>query len=97
MLLWNTTKRVQERSAEICISSSPLPQQNNFGLASAPLAEGEDLVNDPLGLAHQLLGAELQLLVALQNGRLHLPEVLDGGHIQRVEGGEPSDKVLELI
>lgn len=87
----------RERSAEICISSSPLPQQNNLALASAPLAEAEDLVDDPLRLAHELLGAELQQFVALQNGGLHLPEVLDGGHVQRVECGEPSDEVLELI
>lgn len=89
--------RTRERSAEICISSSPLPQQNYLGLASAPLAEGEDLVDDPLRLAHELLGAELQLFVALQDGGLHLPEVLDGGHVKCVEGGEPSDEVLELI
>lgn len=87
----------RERSAVICIGSSPLPQQYNLGLVLAPLAEGEDLVDNPLRLAHELLGAELQLFVALQDGRLHLPEVLDGGHVQRVERGEPSDEVLELI
>lgn len=89
--------RTRERSAEICISSSPLPQQDNLGLASAPFAEGEDLVDDPLRLAHELLGVELQLFVALQDGWLRLPEVLDGRYVQRVERGKPSDEVLELI
>lgn len=89
--------RTRERSAKICISSSPLPQQNNLRLALAPLAKGEDLVGDPLCLAHELLGAELQLFVALKDGGLHLPEILYGGYVQGVECGELSDEVLELI
>lgn len=93
-----THNQVQQKGQqELCLSSSPLPQHNNLGLASAPLAEGEDLVDDPMRLARQLLGADLQLFVALQDAGLHLPEVLYGGHVQRVEGGEPSDEVLELI
>lgn len=93
----NQAQVQQKGQQELCLGSSPLPQHNNLGLASAPLAEGEDLVDDPMRLARQLLGAGLQLFVALQDAGLHLPEVLDGGHVQRVERGEPSDKVLELI
>lgn len=77
--------------------ASPLPQHDNFGPRSAPLAEGEELVDDPPRFADELLPAELQLLVALQNQRLRLPEVLDGGRVEGVGGGQPPDKVLELI
>lgn len=79
------------------MSFSPLPQHNNFGLSSTPLAEGEELVDDAPCFAQELLGAELQLFVALVNGRLHLPEVLNGGRVQSVECGKPSDEVLKLI
>ncbi len=86
-----------ERSAGILISFSPLSQHNNFGLSSTPLAEGEELVDDASCFAQELLGAQLQLFVALVNGRLHLPEVLDGRRVQGVECGEPSNEVLKLI
>lgn len=86
-------KGQQERSSR----ASPLPQHDNFGPGSTPLAEGEELVDDPPRFAHELLPAELQLLVALQNGRLRLPEVLDGGRVEGVGCGQPPDKVLELI
>lgn len=62
-----------------------------------PLAEGEELVDDPVCFAHKLLSAELQLFVSLENGRLHLPEVLNGGCVDSVECGKSSYKVLELI
>lgn len=86
-----------ERSAEILKSFSPLSQHNNFRLSSTPLAEGEELVDDPVCFAHKLLSAELQLFVSLENGRLHLPEVLNGGCVESVECGKSSYKVLELI
>lgn len=86
-------KGQQERSSR----ASPLPQHDNFGPGAAPLAEGEELVDDPPRFAHELLPAELQLLVALQNRRLRLPEVLDGGRVEGVGCGQPPDKVLELI
>lgn len=89
--------RQQKRSAGILNSLSPLSQHNNFGLRLTPLAEGEELADDAPRLAQELLGAELQLLVALVDGRLRLPEVLDGGRVQGVEGGEPPDEVLKLI
>lgn len=92
-----STAVLTEKSAGILISFSPLPQHNNFGLSSTPLAEGEEFVDDAPRFAQKLLGAELQLLVALVDGRLHFPEVLDGGHVQGVERGEPSNEVLKLI
>lgn len=63
----------------------------------APLAEGEELADDASCFAQELLGAELQLFVALVNRWLHLPEILDGRRVQGVEGGKPSNKVLKLI
>lgn len=92
-----STSMSTKRSAGILISFSPLPQHNNFGLSSASLAEGEELVDDASRFAQELLGAELQLFVALVDGRLHFPEVLDGGRVQGVECGKPSNKVLKLI
>lgn len=62
-----------------------------------PLAEAEELVDDAPRLAQELLGAELQLSVAVVDGRLRLPEVLDGGRVQGVESRNPSDEVLKLI
>lgn len=91
------TSILTEKSAGILISFSPFPQHNNFRLTSTPLAEGEELVDDASGFAQELLGAELQLFVALVDGRLHLPEVLDGGRVQGVERGKPSNEVLKLI
>lgn len=83
--------------SRILISFSPLPQHNNFGLSSTPLAEGEELVDDASCFAQELLGAEFQLFVALVYRRLHLPEVLDGGCVQGVGCGKPSNEVLKLI
>ena len=79
------------------VGFSPLPQRNNFGLRSTPLAEHEEFLDDAPGLAQELLGAELELLVALVYGRLHPPQVLDGRGVQGVEGGQLPDKVLELV
>ena len=76
---------------------SPLPQRNNFWLRSTPLAEHEEFLDDVPGFAQELLGAELQLLVALVYGWLHPPQVLDGRGVQGVEGGQLPDKVLELV
>lgn len=59
LLLSYTTKHGYIRKvSRKCISSSPLPQPNYLGLALAPLAQGEYLVDDPMCLAHELLGAE---------------------------------------
>lgn len=79
------------------ISFSPLSEHDDPGLAAAPLAQGEEFVDNAPGLAHQLLGAELQLLVPLVHGRLRLPEVLNGRRVQGVKRGQPTDKVLKLI
>lgn len=82
-----STSVLTERSAGILISFSPLPQHYNFRLRSTPLAEGEELVDDAPRFTQELLGAELQLSVALVHSRLHLPEVLDGRRVQGVERG----------
>lgn len=92
-----TDLQQQKGQQEHSSRASPLPQHDNFGPGSTPLAEGEELADDPPRFAHELLPAELQLLVALQNRRLRLPEVLDGGRVEGVGCGQPPDKVLELI
>lgn len=92
-----STSVFTERPAGILISFSPLPQHYNFRLRSTPLAEGEELVDDASRFAQELLGAELQLSVALVNRRIHLPEVLDGGRVQSVECRKPSNKILKLF
>lgn len=79
-----TSTSTTERSAGIS-SFSPLSQHDNCGLGPTSLAEGEELLDDLLGFVHKLLVAELQLFVALENRRLHLPEVLYGRCVQSVE------------
>lgn len=86
-----------KKSAGILISFSPLPQHDHFGLSSTPLAEGEELVDEASCFAKELLGAELQLFVALVNSLLRLPEVLDGGRVEGVGSGKSSNKVLKLV
>ena len=76
---------------------SPLSQHQDFGLHPTPLAEGEEFVDDAAGFVDELSRRELQLPVALVDGRFHLPEVLDCRRIEGVERGEPPHKVLELI
>lgn len=92
-----TQPHLCEEKGQLKKRFSPLPQHDNLGLSLTPLAEGEELVDDAPGFAQELLAAELQLFVALMNGWLHLPEVLDGGRVQGVESGKPPNKVLKLI
>lgn len=63
----------------------------------APLAEGEELVDDASRFAQKLLCAGLQLFVALVDGRLNLPKILDSRCVEGVEGGELSNEVLKLV
>ena len=81
----------------MAVGFSPLPQHNNSRLRSTPLAEHEQLLDDASGFAQELLGVQLQLLVALVYGWLRPPQVLDGRRVQGVEGGQLPDKVLELV
>lgn len=92
-----STLKSTKRLAGKCIRFSPLPQHDNFWLGLTPLAEGEELVDNASRFAQQLLSAELQLFVALVNGRFHLPKILDGRCVQGIECGKSSNEVLKLF
>lgn len=93
----NLTHLYPQKGQQEYLYFSPLSQHNNFGLSLTPFAEGEELVDNASCFAQELLGAELQLFVALENGRLRFPEILNGRCVQSIECRKPSNKVLELI
>lgn len=62
-----------------------------------PLAQAEELEDDPLGSSGEDQHAVLQLLVAPLEQVVQGPEVLDGRHVQEVVVGQPRIKGLEFI